>query len=415
MKLHVVLTCPHALGVPGGGLVHCRNLAADLVRAGAAVTLVPVESWTMSMWPRPVPPPEMREGPEVARLREAGIDIVRLEQSRWGWWFDGLAVRRALHGILGQGPVHAVLGWWAEHAHSLRMLTVRGIFVGTLAAAPYSQWWGRDLPRLGWLHRRMDRKLVAETYRRSDRVFANSEFTADEVRRLLGVDADRIRIVHPPVSGRFAQDVAPAANEVRRLVYFGRLEREKGIFDLLDALALVAERPWTLTVAGSGQAEAVREAVERHGLSDRVALLGEVDGSRLTRELSTSHLAVLPSHGESFGLSLAEAHVAGLPAIAYDAGAVREVVAPGESGWLVPVGRVDLLAAAIAEAIDHPEETRRRATRARARGMELKDYSPAEAILRALEEWRARPGQRLPDGAGVESGAAGSSPGAWHE
>ena len=198
MTPHVVLTCPHALGVPGGGIVHCRRLAVDLRRAGAEVTLMPIESTAMSMWPRATPAAESRRGPFLDRLVQAGVEIAPLRQHAVGWWFDGLRVRRALERLIAERPVDAALGWWNELAWSTSLLAARGVFTGTLAAAPYSLWWERRPGHPRWLHRQMDDRIVARTARRSDRVFANSAHTADDVASILGVDPRRIEIVHPP-------------------------------------------------------------------------------------------------------------------------------------------------------------------------------------------------------------------------
>ena len=60
-----------------------------------------------------------------------------------------------------------------------------------------------------------------------------------------------------------------------------------------------------------------------------------------------------------YGLANAEAQAAGTPVVAYDVAAVPEVVEKGVSGWLAPLGSIDGLAAAIAEAMDDPARTRR--------------------------------------------------------
>jgi glycosyltransferase involved in cell wall biosynthesis len=80
-----------------------------------------------------------------------------------------------------------------------------------------------------------------------------------------------------------------------------------------------------------------------------------LDHTALVRELECAHLAVLPSHAESFGLAVAEAQAAGLPVIACAVGAVPEVVENNVTGWLIPPGRDDLLAGAIVEAMGRPD------------------------------------------------------------
>jgi glycosyltransferase involved in cell wall biosynthesis len=77
----------------------------------------------------------------------------------------------------------------------------------------------------------------------------------------------------------------------------------------------------------------------------------------LHQVLVESHLAILPSHIEAFGLAFAEAQAAGLPVIGYASGSLPEVVAHCETGWLAPTYDIAQLAAYLALAIENPEQT----------------------------------------------------------
>lgn len=393
MSHHVVLTFPHSLGVPGGGAIHCRRLALELRRAGAEVTLMPVEATSMSLLPRPAPPPGEAVDAISEELERAGVEIRAVRQNRLTWWLDGLGVRRRLRAVLASRPPDAVLGWWGELAWSTGLLAERGIFCGLIAATPYSLWWKRPFGSLRRLQHRMDDLVVARTARRVDRVFANSAHTAAEVASLLGVEAGRIEVVYPPVGATFARPSRRLSGKIERLIFFGRLRPKKGILDLIEALGRLdpdsRQHPWQLRVAGSGDTAGVLRAAREQGIEDRVTLLGELEEERLAEELDWAQLAVLPSHEESFGLAVAEAQLAGLPVIAYDAGAIGEICAAGEAGWLVPTGDIEALAGAIGEALADPEETRRRAVVARDSAQRLLDEAPAERILRTVGRWKA--------------------------
>jgi glycosyltransferase involved in cell wall biosynthesis len=89
----------------------------------------------------------------------------------------------------------------------------------------------------------------------------------------------------------------------------------------------------------------------------------------------------MPSHFESFGLSIAEAQAAGLPVVAYAAGSVPEVVSDGRSGWLAPFRDVHALGECIAAAIANPAETARRGAAARARAAAEFDWRRTARIL----------------------------------
>lgn len=371
MSTDLLLTFPHALGVPGGGPLHCRELALELRSAGAEVTVLSVSAHTLSNFPRPRPSSEMLEGALLRPLEEAGIEIRRVPQSPVSWWIDGLAVRRHLAELLSRRHFDAVLGWFGEVAFSHRLLARQGVLFGLLAAAPYSLWWKRVRPRPRWLHRLMEELTVARTARQADVVFANSVFTGGELVSLFGVDGSRIEIVHPPVSGGFAELRPDMSGSVERLLYTGRLSKEKGIMDLIEALGHLTNESWVLRVAGSGNTGPVLRAAQDCGIADRVTLLGHLDNRELAAELEWAQLVVLPSWHESFGLSVAEAQLAGLPVIGYDVGSLSEITTPHETAWLVEKRDTAQLAAAIADALKHPEETRRRSTLARRRAREL--------------------------------------------
>jgi len=385
MRHHVVLTSPLALSVAGGGTVHCRALALDLLAAGAEVTLLPVQARTMSQFPRPAPPSGEEAAAVSRQLTEAGIDVRELPQSRYSWWLDGIEVRRQLTVLLDTRAVTGVLGWWGELAQSMSLLAARNVFAGVLAASPYSLWWNRQHGRPQWLHRRMDERLVARTARRASLVFANSIYTAREVTSRLGVESSRIEVVHPPLSARFASPDRVLSGKIERLIFFGRLRPEKGILDLIEALGRLESEGWQLTVVGPGDAGAVLRAMSERGIMERVRMLGTLEPTRLKEELDLAQVAVLPSHEESFGLAVAEAQLAGLPVVAYDAGAVGELCEDGVNGWLVPTGDIDRLSAAIRQTLNDPDETRRRGVMARDRAQRLLLDPPGSKILHAID------------------------------
>jgi glycosyltransferase involved in cell wall biosynthesis len=128
---------------------------------------------------------------------------------------------------------------------------------------------------------------------------------------------------------------------------------------LAAALGRLASRPWTLLVAGDGEA---RAAIEDGfaPLAERVRLLGACAPGRLARLYAASDLFVWPAVNEAWGMALLEAHAAGLPAVAGDSGGVGEILRHGRTGWLVAVGDADAFAVAVAAALDDPEERRRR-------------------------------------------------------
>jgi glycosyltransferase involved in cell wall biosynthesis len=136
-----------------------------------------------------------------------------------------------------------------------------------------------------------------------------------------------------------------------RLLFLGRLHRIKGLEALLEAgQALCASgfRSWSLTVAGGGE-PAYRGALERQaaerGLAGLVRFVGHVGETEKAALLRDSHLLVLPSHRENFGLVVAEALARGRPAIASRGTPWSGLEAHGCGLWVenTPAGLADTL------------------------------------------------------------------------
>ncbi|MCU1281549.1 MAG: hypothetical protein JWM53_5095, partial [bacterium] len=99
-------------------------------------------------------------------------------------------------------------------------------------------------------------------------------------------------------------------------------------------------------------------------LGDDVTFLGEqLD---VVATLRRAHVFLLPSETESFGLAALEALACGVPVVASRAGGLPEVVREGEEGYLLPVGDVEAMAAAVGRIVDDPTLHRRLSASARA-------------------------------------------------
>jgi glycosyltransferase involved in cell wall biosynthesis len=106
---------------------------------------------------------------------------------------------------------------------------------------------------------------------------------------------------------------------------------------LADALGRCRYRPWQLLIVGGGAAEShVSELFAP--FSDRVVLLGRLDGAALTPIYGACDLFVWPAVREAFGMAVLEAQAAGLPVVAGRTGGVPGIVADGETGLLIPPG-----------------------------------------------------------------------------
>lgn len=146
----------------------------------------------------------------------------------------------------------------------------------------------------------------------------------------------------------------PAPEPVVAVV--GRLAAEKGVGDLLRAVAILSTRGRTVRVVvlGDGPERDRLQALSRDlGVAGQVAWRGHVERATLDEELSGAWALVAPARwAEPLGLGVIEAIVRGLPVVASALGGHRETVEDGVTGLLYPNGDVDALAGCLERVAD---------------------------------------------------------------
>jgi len=365
-------------------------------RRGAEVRILSAQSSGPGHFPRKPPSREAYEA-VVAELAQDGIKTLAVPSHPLHYLLDGRPMRHAVEELLDHHPIDALLGWWHEAAFLPRLLAERGVLFAMNAAASYAlvfpaeKRWRRPFEAL------RARYLVRPPLRRAAVVFVRSAFTRDEIARLAGVPDGKVRLVPCGIDRRFGEIRKMEVDGPPRILYFGRLSHEKGIFDAITALgrlSRIGRRDWRLRVAGWGDVERVLAHARAHGVHDRLDLLGPLARPALVDELARAELVLLPSYSESFGLANAEAQAAGVAIVAYRAGAVPEVVVDQDTGWLVPTGDVLALSEAIWNALENPEERHRRGEAGRRHVLEHFSWDgAAAATLEGLEEARGHPAE----------------------
>jgi glycosyltransferase involved in cell wall biosynthesis len=124
-----------------------------------------------------------------------------------------------------------------------------------------------------------------------------------------------------------------------KLLYIGRLHRDKGIYEALEGLRIAQLRGVRahLVIAGSGPEErSLKLFAENQGLSDSVAFAGPVYGDGKLQLLAAADVFLLPSYREGLPYSLLESMAAGTPVITTRVGGIPDVVTDGANGILVP-------------------------------------------------------------------------------
>ena len=194
----------------------------------------------------------------------------------------------------------------------------------------------------------------------ADHVVAFSKFSGDLIIKGVGdTCVNKLKIIPPGVeSSWFKVERKPSSNS--ELLYWGRLEDEKGLPELFHALEVVSKviKDINLTIVGEGnRLMDYKSLVADLSLTDRVQFMGWLSSSKIQSLSAQSRLGLFPSRVESFGLSVVEAMAAGLPVIVASGGALQENVEKGVTGTLVPVNNAGALAKAIISTLENSKHT----------------------------------------------------------
>ncbi len=210
-----------------------------------------------------------------------------------------------------------------------------------------------------WVKRRYNSVMI-----RGERVIAISAFIAGHVRRVYGVPASRIRVIHRGVDlERFdparvsADRVVALANQWRLpdgmpvVMLPGRLTRWKGQTVFIEAIAKLGRHDIRALLVGSEQNRAAYRSelealVEHHGLGDVVHIVDHCKDMPAAYMMADVVVSA-STNPEAFGRVIPEAQALGRPVVATDHGGARETVIPNETGWLTSPGDTDALAAAV--------------------------------------------------------------------
>jgi glycosyltransferase involved in cell wall biosynthesis len=118
-------------------------------------------------------------------------------------------------------------------------------------------------------------------------------------------------------------------------LFHSRFHKKKRVLELIDLWASLPDTGWLLALVGIPEdykVGALREKITAAGLADRAAV---DDGTGAPQPYAAANLFLLPTHSENFGLVVAEALAAGVPALVTDSAPWSALAANG-AGWCVP-------------------------------------------------------------------------------
>ncbi len=302
---------------------------------------------------------------------QGAIEIGPASRARFAAW-AARRIRRA-----PQPPAFVLAQGYGVGALLAQLACRRRIPTAMLVCSPAEEYYEcRRVARdAGKRFRRLElagvRALARLNARAGTRAFVLSEHLGDvlrgyggelqiEVVPVYGVDVDAFR---PSDLSRAELRHALGLPATGSLIFFSsRIAPEKDVPTLLDAFArLLAGGRDAWLLHRSGGYRDLGRAAERAGVAARVIA---TDAVHPVRDLPASYLAsdvcVQASRAEGLGFSVLESLACGTPVVATAVGGLRETVIEGETGWTCPPGDARAMTRAIGEALDRPDEARRR-------------------------------------------------------
>lgn len=363
----VVHVVPAYFRKEGGVLGGAERYALELARAMA----------------RRVPTSLFSFGPEAERHRLDDLDV-RIFRTTWH-------VRSPKGNPLSVAMLPRLLGFDVIHCHQNRMIF--GTVAAALSRTSGRRVFGSDLGGAGW---------DLSKYLPTERFFHGHLHISQYSRALIDRATDpRHRVIMGGVDvEKFSPD--PSTRRDGSVLFVGRLLPHKGAIDLIDAVP--PDMP--LVLIGQPYNDRYLADLKAAAQGKRVEFRHECDDTALVDAYRRAIAVVLPSvyedrYGgksaipELLGQTLLEGMACGTPAICTDVASMPEVVAHGETGFVVPPNDPEALGERLRFLRDHPEEVERLGRAARGRVLEHFTWDRVvDRCLEAYEEGTPRAGRR---------------------
>ena len=367
--MRIIITHQHPIDAPGGGTRSCRKIVSHLEKLGVDVILIFITSKQYAM---------------------DDVNRIPVKTNPVNYLLSSISVASEVKKILASGKkVDAVISWEYESAFLINLLRSQKIPFCMIAAHPsYESHINR--PANNFIKQLSDRWFRWRSLKQADIVFVSSEFTQRELVNLLQVQPSNIKKIYRGIDEVFLQPKTKPIEVVSNFIFYGSFAPNKGVFDAIGALGKVAKRGytnWTLKLAGWGNEDQLKAAIQENDIEKQVCFLGKLAPQELAKELKEAHITILPSRAESFGRAIAEAQASSLAVISYASGSIPELIENDVTGWMVPTGNVSLLANAVVKAIQNPDKVSQMGIAGHKRVIEKYTWSKTtQLILEGIDE-----------------------------
>jgi len=306
----------------GGIETHIRELCDFLQRKGFTSSVVCLNKCPNSK--TDLPPHEIFEGIDVNRLSFIDLGIYRIAPGVLGKIEDFDVVH--VHGI----------GFFSDFLALTKPFHKKKLVLSSHGAIFHTN----NFSLLKKLHFFGLGRLTLRMY---DKVIAVSKTDLALFKKV--VPGKKLALIENPIDVKRLR-AAGGNVDGKTVLFVGRLSKNKGLFNLLEAFKVAAERePYAkLIIAGKEfdlSIEDLREKAKELGISGKVNVLGAVSEKKLAELFGKSDIFASASKYEGFGISAVEAMAAGLIPVLNTIPTFRDFIRHGENGFVVDFSDVE--------------------------------------------------------------------------
>ncbi|TRO50395.1 glycosyltransferase family 1 protein [Candidatus Bathyarchaeota archaeon] len=235
-----------------------------------------------------------------------------------------------------------------------------------IGGEPYSRLNSNEkfMVSFNWLLRFFEERMLE----RSNRIIAVSEFTRRELLQYYKMNGSKIRVIH---NGVDVNKFRPAADKLKAKVELGfnpedkailsvgRLYARKGLFTLIESMALVKRKfeKVKFIIAGKGLSNEMKKLVNyanKIGVEDNLIFTGYFPDKKLPRLYQAADIFAFSTFYENLPFAVLEALSTGLPVVTTNVGGIPEMISSGKNGFLVEPANSRELADKILFFLEHP-------------------------------------------------------------
>jgi glycosyltransferase involved in cell wall biosynthesis len=286
----------------------------------------------------------MHPGTEL--LREKVKIYILPHKAPLGYYLNAKIFKRLLHNIKPDLlNTHYASGYGTLARLSQFHPNLLSVWGSDVFDFPYQSWWKRII---------LKKNLLAADY-----IASTSSIMTRQVESIVKL---RKEITITPFGidcEKFMPNCKERDNKKIRIGTVKRMAPKYGISTLIKAYAIARRKGLQnselILVGGGPQENELRIVVSKLGLTQEVKFIGSVSHADVPNWLNTFDIYCALSESESFGVAVIEASACEVPVIVSDVGGLPEVVEDGKTGFIIPLGQVEVVADKIIELAKNQE------------------------------------------------------------